>query len=97
MAVVMIMHWPEVGRDQYEEARRKVNWEGEQPDGAVSHVAWFEGDGFHVLDVWDSEADFNRFVEQRLMPVVKEIGIDGEPNVRFAPLHAQFIVERAAV
>jgi heme-degrading monooxygenase HmoA len=98
MAVVMIMHWAEVTAEQYEEARRKVNWEGDAPEGAHSHVAWLEDDGFHVVDVWDSQADFNRFVEQRLMPVVKgEMGIPGEPNVRFAPLLREFVVDRAAV
>jgi hypothetical protein len=98
MAVVMIMHWAEVSVEQYEEARRRVGWETEQPEGGLCHVARFEADGLHVVDVWESEADFERFVNERLMPVVKgEIGIEGEPSVRFVPLHALYVPEAARV
>ncbi len=97
MAVVMVMHWPEITVEQYEEARRRVDWEGDQPEGGLCHVARFE-DGLHVVDVWESEADFERFGMERLMPVVKgELGVQSEPNVRFVPLHALFIPEAARV
>src|SRR6185436_4535867 len=47
MATVMIMHWPEVTREQYEEARQKVKWETDVPKGAKFHVSWFGDDGLH--------------------------------------------------
>ena len=97
MAVVMVMHWPEVKVEDYEEARRRVDWEGDQPEGGLSHVSWFK-DGLRVVDVWESQADFERFGEERLMPVVKgELGLETEPEVRFAPLHALFVPEAARV
>jgi hypothetical protein len=49
MATVMLMHWPEVTKEQYEIVRRTVNWEGEHPVGAKFHTAWMGSDGFHVL------------------------------------------------
>lgn len=90
MATVMQMHWPEVTREQYEQARREVNWEGDVPQGAKFHVAWLADDGFHVLDVWDSAEDFGRFAEQRLNPGVQKIGIQGQPQVQFAEAIAVF-------
>ena len=90
MATVMIMRWPEVSKAEYEQARREVNWEGQVPKGAKFHVAWFAADGFHVVDVWESQADFERFVHDRLMPAVKRIGIKGQPITEFAPAHAIF-------
>src|SRR2546426_51423 len=97
MAVVMVMHWPEVTGEQYEEARRRVDWEGDQPEGGLGHIAWFE-DGLRVVDVWESPADFERFGTERLMPVVKgELGLESEPDVRFASLHAHFVPEAARV
>ena len=83
MATIMLMHWPEVSEEQYQEARRLVNWEGDQPKGAKFHVSWFAGDGFHVLDLWESPEDFEAFVGARLMPAVQQIGIKGEPKVTF--------------
>jgi len=91
MAVVMQMHWPEVHTEMYDKARAGVHWEEDRPDGAVFHVAWIADDGFHVLDVWESQAAFETFAEQRLMPVVKgELGFPGEPQVTFSQAHRWF-------
>ena len=90
MATVMLMHWPEASKEQYEEARRAVNWEGDVPNGAKFHVSWFGDDGLHVLDLWDSRENFETFVQQRLMPAVQRIGIQGEPRIEYATSHAIF-------
>jgi hypothetical protein len=96
MAIVMMLDWPEVTVDQYEEARKRVGWEVEQPEGGLSHVAWFGADGFHVVDVWESQQAFERFAEERLMPIVKgELEIPGEPQIRYAELHAHFVPKAA--
>jgi hypothetical protein len=81
MATVMTMHWPEVTKELYEQVRRDVNWEGEPPTGAKFHTAWMGSDGFHVLDLWDSPADFQNFVQQRLTPGVEKAGVSGQPKV----------------
>ena len=87
MAIVMSMHWPEVTKEQYEQARREVNWEGDQPKGGKLHVSWFDN-GLHVFDLWDSQADFEKFAAERLGPVVQKIGIKSQPNVTFGEVHA---------
>ena len=84
------MQWDGVKPEQYESLRKSVNWEGNKPDGAVFHIAAFTPTGIRVTDVWESEKDFNNFVENRLMPEVKKIGVDGEPKVEFYPMHAMF-------
>jgi hypothetical protein len=88
--VVMSMRWAGVTPEQYEEARQVVNWEGDVPDGAVLHVAYFDSNGIRVTDVWESEDDFNRFVESRLMPGVQQVGIPGQPDVEFYPVQNVF-------
>src|ERR1051326_3708879 len=90
MAVVMSMHWPEVTPDQYQRALKGVRWEQDFPKGARFHVAWFAPDGFRVIDVWDSEALFQRFSEQRLMPVIATLGLTTQPNGGFASGHRMF-------
>ncbi|HYM61108.1 MAG TPA: hypothetical protein VEZ11_09475 [Thermoanaerobaculia bacterium] len=84
MATVMVTHWPEVSKEQYEEVRQMVKWETDAPVGAKFHVAWLGADGFHVLDLWNSPADFQRFLEIRLTPAIQKIGVKGEPKVEFA-------------
>lgn len=60
------------------------------PTGAKLHVSGFSDDGLHVTDVWDSEQSFNSFMEQRLVRVMQEIGIQGHPDVKFFPMHGVF-------
>jgi hypothetical protein len=86
----MLMHWPEVTKEQYERTRQEVRWETEVPDGAKFHTAWFGDDGFHVFDLWDSAEQFQKFVETRLGPATQRIGIQGQPNVKFAEAHSIF-------
>ncbi len=90
MATVMNMHWPEVTKEQYEQVRGEVNWEGDVPAGAKFHVAWFADDGFRVLDIWESQSAFESFVQQRLMPGVQKVGVQGQPRVQFGEVQAIF-------
>jgi hypothetical protein len=90
MAFVMTMHWPEVTKDLYESARKEVNWEGQPAEGGKFHTAWFAPDGFHVLDLWESPAHFQRFAETRLIPVTSKLGLTTQPKVEFHPAHSIF-------
>ena len=90
MATVMLMHWPEVTKEQYEQVRNDVKWETDVPAGAKFHTAWFADDGLHVFDLWDSPQDFQNFVNTRLGPATQRIGIKGQPKVDLSEAHAIF-------
>jgi hypothetical protein len=90
MATIMFMHWREATPDQYDQALEKVDWDHDVPNGAKLHVSGFADDGLHVTDVWESEQAFNTFFEQRLRPAIAEIGIEGQPDVKFFPLRGGF-------
>ncbi len=90
MAIVMNRRWAGVTREQYDQAGKVVNWEGDAPAGGKYHVASFDEHGLRVTDVWDSADDFERFVEQRLMPGVAQIGIQGQPEVEITEVHRIF-------
>ena len=49
-------------------------------EGLLVHVAGQGPKGFRVVDVWASEDAFRRFGE-KLIPVLREVGIEGEPEV----------------
>ena len=48
------------------------------PDGRMHHVAWQGAEGWHVVDVWESEEKFGRFGEV-LMPLMAGMGISVPP------------------
>lgn len=85
------MKWDGVTPAQYEKMRKSVDWETNTPPGAVFHIAGFKDNAIRVTDIWESEREFNNFVQTRLMPASKEAGIKGEPKVETFPAHAIFV------
>jgi hypothetical protein len=71
-------------------SKQSVDPIGPLTDGAKFHTAWFGPDGLHVLDLWDTGQQFQRFTETRLMPAVQKIGIKGQPKVELTEAHAVF-------
>ncbi|WP_210576424.1 hypothetical protein [Streptomyces sp. GESEQ-4] len=97
MSVVLNLRWPEITPEVYEASRSEVRWEEEPPDGLELHVSWYAADGFHVLDVWRTEDHFERFVEERLAPVIKgKLGVEGDPVYEFTPMHRRFVAPGVA-
>jgi hypothetical protein len=90
MAVTIQMTWNGIGAEEYEAARKHVNWEGDVPPGAMFHVVAVTDNGVRVTDVWESAEAFDAFVRDRLMPGVQELGIPGEPQVEILPANRVF-------
>jgi hypothetical protein len=87
MAVMIILSWEGVTPEQYDAVRKEVRWLEEAPVGGRLHTAAF-GDGvLYCTDVWDSAEDFQRFVDERLMPEVQRQGLPGQPEIEIVPLH----------
>ncbi|GEM_PF-3739379 len=82
MAVMMLMEWDGVTSEQYEAARKLVNWEGDVAPGGILHVAAFTDTGLRTADVWDSVEAFQTFVNTRLMPGVQQLGIPASRGSR---------------
>ena len=61
-----------IGEDVYRRIEDGVG--PELPEGLVTHVAMrLSGGGLRYIDVWRSQAECERFVEERLHPVVHPI------------------------
>jgi hypothetical protein len=94
MPIVAVFQSPGLTQEKYEATVRKLtgakknrmqaasDWPVE---GILVHVAGQSAKGFRVVDVWESEEAFRRFGE-KLMPIMKELGIEGEPEIY--PTHA---------
>ncbi|GAA1076477.1 hypothetical protein GCM10009663_17560 [Kitasatospora arboriphila] len=85
MAVVMSMDWAGVTPEQYDTVRDAVDWEEVPAAGGQVHMAWFDAQGLHVTDVWDSQQAFEAFLAQRLAPAVEKAGITGAPRGLLQP------------
>ena len=88
MPIVAIFQSPNLTQANYEETVRKLtggkgrfdspsDWPVE---GLLVHIAGQGEKGFRVVDVWESEDAFRRFGE-KLRPILKALGIEGQPDV----------------
>jgi len=84
----------EMDADLYEQVNARVNPPDGHPDGLMFHSAGPSPEGgWRIIDVWDSRATFDRFLQTRVMPTVAEIvgaeaAAQGEPPTIVSwPLH----------
>jgi hypothetical protein len=87
MAVAMLMHWPGLTPDQYDAVMTRLELDSNPAAGYILHVAAVTDDGLDTCDVWQTEQAFHGFLEHRLMPIVGELGLLGEPEIKIVPLH----------
>ncbi len=61
-------------RDEYDQLNEKVNPPGNPPDGLVFHSAGpGPGDGWRIVDVWESREQFDAFMESTVQPAMAEL------------------------
>lgn len=85
MADALILEFDGVGVEEYERVNSKLGIDmqrgtGDWPQGLLTHSAATKDGGFVVYEVWDSKADQERFMEERLGQALQEGGIEGPPS-----------------
>jgi hypothetical protein len=85
------MEWAGVTKDQYNQVMRILDLDKTPPAGGIIHVAGFTDGTLHVLDVWESQAAFERFQKDRLVGAVLKAGITSPPKVKYFPVHNVYV------
>jgi hypothetical protein len=79
VAIAMLVDNPDVSQEIYDKVRAHLGLEG-KPAGGILHVAGpSPNGGWRVIEVWESEEDARRFVEERLRPALQAVGFSGRP------------------
>ncbi len=85
MAIVVEFDAPGMTATEYDSILRELESKGVgSPDGRVYHVAAPSSGGWFVVDVWESQEQFDRFGEV-LLPTLLAAGVTVTPEVR--PVH----------
>jgi hypothetical protein len=67
----------------YDAVNDALDAESNAPAGLIVHTAGFDEDAgvFRILDVWETREDADRFINERLMPVIERLlaGRDDAP------------------
>jgi hypothetical protein len=87
MPVVLVHQGPSITQEKYDQVVRKMSGKDrmESPsdwpvEGLLVHAAGEGENGFRVVDVWESEEACRQFGEV-LVPVLREVGIEEEPEL----------------
>ena len=98
MAVAFKMKFEGATLEQYDQVMELMGLtaNGPGPDGAIFHwVAPIDG-GILVMDVWESDAQFNKFAEEQIGPYSQQVGIAGEPKITRFEVHNFFVPSSTA-
>ncbi len=93
MPVAIVRDWVEEETDRstanYDAISERLGAADDPPKGCLMHSAGFTGKGFRIFEVWETPADFETFLNDRLMPIVADIaGTDAaRPEVTVYELH----------
>ena len=84
MAFLITHFWPGATDAQYRATIDVVHPKSGLPQGQTYHAAGPTEGGYLVAAVWNSKADYDRFVQQTLMPSLPKIdgGFSGAPEER---------------
>ena len=86
VAVAMVVDNPQGSQEIYERIRDVIGLD--RPAGGVCHLAGPGPDGgWRVIEVWESEQDARRFVEERLLPAAEAVGAPPPPAPQIWQLH----------
>ena len=88
MAVGVFLEFPGVTWEQYEQLVQDMSLSG-SPEGVLIHVCGPTSDGgWRMVDVWESQEAFERFVNELLIPRAQARGFP-QPSKRefFEPFH----------
>jgi hypothetical protein len=87
VAIAMLMDNPAGSQELYGRLRKQLDLEG--PAGGILHVAGpSPNGGWRVIEVFESEADAERFLTERFGPALEAVGFaGGRPEPQFWPVH----------
>ena len=64
------MEMPGVTQDQYDAMHAQLAPLGAEAEGFVAHIAGPTQGGWYVMEVWESKADWERFIQNKVVPLM---------------------------
>ena len=80
MAVILMVDIPEMTTQAYKEMHGIMMTDG-LPEGMISHSCRIKNGGVSIIDIWESKAHINDFIENLLVPAMHQVGEDNEPEI----------------
>ena len=83
MAIGVLLDIPGGTQEQYEEVNQRAFGDTKGPTepirGLLVHTAGATTSGFRIFDVWESQEDFDRFMNETIMPATEGMDLPQTP------------------
>ena len=83
MAYCLVQDWvePETARStvNYDAITARLTPLAGEAKGFIAHAAGWTGNGFRIIELWESQEDCDAFMRDHVMPAVMELSV-GEPK-----------------
>ena len=94
MAVTFMLDMPGMTREQLDGLVQQLGaGPGKLPDGQIAHVEAITDTGARVIDVWESAEAYERFMQERLGPVLAAAGVPPIDTPPMLEVHRVFVAE----
>jgi hypothetical protein len=89
MAVAFVLDFPTLTVENANALMQVIAPSGKPPEGQILHFDGPHGSGIRVVDVWESEAAYQKFAETVLGPAMGQLDIqlDAPPMPQFFPVN----------
>jgi hypothetical protein len=90
MTVVTTLDVTDLTATEYRAVLDELGVENRPDPGIYLHLTTPTDFGFRIVEIWDEQPRFDRFVEQRLVPATKAVGMERDTKITVTPLHNLF-------
>jgi hypothetical protein len=90
MTVVSTLDVTDLTASEYRTVMDELGVEHRPEGGIYLHLTTPTDFGYRVVEIWDEKANFDRFVEHRLVPANEAVGVDRATEITVRPLHNLF-------
>jgi hypothetical protein len=86
LAIAMLLEFPGATKEQYNKVIEILQLGGKTGKGGIFHVAGPMEGGWRVVDVWESQEAFDKFLKEKLANAMQQAGIK-PPQPKVWPVH----------
>jgi hypothetical protein len=90
MAIGLRIKFAHGTKQQYDATHAAMHVDTDPPEGMIFHSAGPIDGGWGVIDVWESRAAFDQFIESRFRPSIQQLGaqtFSDPPEIKEFPVH----------
>ena len=90
MTVVSTLDVSDLTAPEYRAVMDELGVEQRPERGIYLHLTTPTEFGYRIVEIWDNKENFDRFVQRRLVPANKAIGLERATDITVTPLHNFF-------